>query len=387
MRNVKDVQAEVVKQITTSFKSSSGPLWRAVVFVSHTAPYLSEVSKKYPRQYDLLMTYHHAITDGFTTLRVANLFLGLLNDIIAGKDIDPREQLGEFNDGAETETLIAERQKKFDTDIKWKKSLEMQIEKYTQFRPIFTKYFPVLESQKENTTKHIYHIFDESQTKKLLNFFKYENVTVTSGFVSLANLQLVEMFKKRGCEEQMYEIPSYITVNLRRYWEKQPETALGCHFGPLCLFTETPHDSIKNFLDYARDINTNLQDYIVHKRTLDDCQFLNILQGTNYESMDDFFENPPDHPQFFHSTTNMGDVSSVLKGEGKHAQITWLSRHNSLHRYNSTLINELQTFRGRLLVGVGYNARTITKAVAEEYLNGICRLMIDIIKNSVQDAE
>lgn len=377
-----DAMEEVERQSTTPFTSVSGPLWRAVMIPSPKSelPFLEELSEEFPHQYDLLLVFHHAIADGFTSVRLCNLLLSLINDVIEGTNIDETVQVGRFGDGAETQRLITEHKTKLDQNPKIKQMVMRDVQKLSDFRPLISEAFPVPDDEKRNTTLHVARQLTREQTSKLLSFFKEEAITLNSGFMAMANLALVDMFKKRGFQQKMFEICSFNAINFRRYWKPEFKEDFGCHFGPLCLVTETPADSFKMFLEYAHDIQTNMNDHKENGRTFDECLFLDVKRGTGYRDMDEFFTNPPEHPQFFYSNTNMGDLNGVFTGEGKHVQVGWLSRHNSFHRYNSTFINALQTFRGRLMIGIDYNARNITTAVATEYVDSVLKMILDIVR-------
>ena len=375
---------EVEKEIRTPFESTKGPLWRVTYIpIPNGAAHQSddkEQSKKFPNQFYLLMTFHQSISDDFTTFRVCHIFLSILNDIIDKRAVSDKEQLAEFCDDRETVELIKQRKQQLEKNPRIEESIASDIRKLTVQRPLMNEVFPISEEECHSTTRHISRTLNSKDTTKLLEFFKEEQLTVNSGFLALANLSLVAMFQKRGRNDKSFLIPSYNAINYRRYWKGNQLRNFGCHFGSICLLTDTPANSAHNFLEYAHDIQTNFSDYLENNRVFDESIYLNFLEGTESKNFDEFFTNPPKHHQIFYSTSNMGNLKKILPGDGKQVQISHVDRCNSFHKTNSCLINSLHTFRGRFIFSVDYNANYITEKVATEYIDTIKHLILDIVK-------
>ncbi|KAB7500852.1 hypothetical protein Anas_14451 [Armadillidium nasatum] len=87
----------------TNFDSATGPLWRATFIPSHES--LKE-NNFYTS--NIMLTFNHAIVDGFTSLTICSSFLKVLNDVIGGK-VEETYNFGEFNDGLETEELATQK--------------------------------------------------------------------------------------------------------------------------------------------------------------------------------------------------------------------------------------------------------------------------------------
>ncbi|XP_018022943.1 uncharacterized protein LOC108678955 [Hyalella azteca] len=415
---------EIERQVTTSFVSSKGPVWRAVwlPFVEYVEDteaeaekntslpvektdkktransknsecqekvavdgvsrhWLPEVAEQFSHTSTLLLTFHHSITDGFTSLKTCEQLISLLNvTACAGKVPNCSQQIGEFSDGAETIRLVQERNAFLEKQPKLREMIERDIARISQFRSIFTDTFPISPEEQRNRTSSIVRRLSKDQTQKLMKFFREENIRFNSGFIALVNLTLVEMLKKKGVKQRLFEICSFNAINMRRYWNGDSSRALGCHFGPISLVMDTASSSVHQFLEYAHDVQTNMLDYIAQHRALDECLFLDVKRGTNHSNMDEFFASPPLHPQFWYSLTNMGEVSSLLQGLGDKVQLGWISRHNSFHRYNSTFVFAVHTYRKRLYFTMDFNARLLSKNVAEDVIATLTNLMFDIVR-------
>ena len=100
------------------FNNSEGPLWCARLLQQDscggtTSPGLAAA---FPHSRSLVLANHHGIADGTTNNRTVNMFLQILDDVIAGKPIDDTEQLGELASGEETEALLAAMKQELKND-------------------------------------------------------------------------------------------------------------------------------------------------------------------------------------------------------------------------------------------------------------------------------
>ncbi|RXG61915.1 hypothetical protein Avbf_18752 [Armadillidium vulgare] len=91
------------KETNTCIDSATGPLWRATYITSDET-----LKENNTFTSNILFTFHHAISDGYTSINICNNFLKALNDVI-GENVQKFYNFGELNDGHETEELIIQR--------------------------------------------------------------------------------------------------------------------------------------------------------------------------------------------------------------------------------------------------------------------------------------
>lgn len=180
------VQEELMNR---QFNNSEGPLWCARLLQqdscgSSTSPGLADA---FPHSRSLVLANHHGIADGTTNNRMMNIFLQILDDVIAGKAIDDTEQLGELASGEETEALLETMKQKLNKDENLLKQTSVEMEKRHEAEKLIPLAFPQPEDP-NYTTKIVTENLDEETTTRFLRRCKQEGVTVNSGFVILSTV-------------------------------------------------------------------------------------------------------------------------------------------------------------------------------------------------------
>ncbi|RXG51634.1 hypothetical protein Avbf_15193 [Armadillidium vulgare] len=86
------------KETNTCIDSATGPLWRATYINSDET-----LKEKKTFTTNILFTFHHAISDGYTLINICNNFFKAFNDVIGEKF--KNFTFWRINDGHETEEL------------------------------------------------------------------------------------------------------------------------------------------------------------------------------------------------------------------------------------------------------------------------------------------
>lgn len=365
------------KETCNSFDSGNGPLWRVKFFPDQSS---IENKEENGHMSDVIFTFHHIITDGFTSSHICNNFIEVLNDIISGSVKSDYEHFGKFTDSTETDEIIRERIQFFQDNPREFQEISKQMADFKNHTVVHNQLFPVPEDV-FLTTKHLMRDLDEGKTSLLLNKFKKHGFTFHSGFTAVANWAYMEILTENGFKEDSLEMGSYHAINLRRYWKPCSYIQLGCHMGSIRIAVKVDRNIGKKFWDHVREIQNKLQTHLKNCKTVDEILAypLTSKSGESY-NFAELFRNPPPL-NIYYSTTNMGDLSSILKNEGKHVNIDWLTRSSSCHHLNMSFVHLFHTFKGRIMYGMDYSTKYATDSLANLYIEKIFE-KIDLICNS-----
>ncbi|KAB7494971.1 hypothetical protein Anas_13646 [Armadillidium nasatum] len=262
---------------------------------------------------NLILTFNHAIVDGFTCFNVCNSFLMVLNDVIGGK-VQKTYDFGKLNDGLETEELKEQRME------------------YLNKNPEY------LTEIKEFQTK-----FDR--------------------FSSVLNWAIMELFIENGMTDEEIDVPSEHAINMRRYWKKSSTPQLGAHAAAVKIVSKTDKNFETNFWEYAKDFGSTLKNHIDSMQGID-CN-IQLTTSDFGESQVDFsklLKNFP-LPNVYYCSTNMGDLKSVLQGKGEYVSIKWITRGASVHCTNY-MVTFIHTYEG-------YSAHLLSDQVANLFVDKV----------------
>ncbi|KAB7505798.1 hypothetical protein Anas_05266 [Armadillidium nasatum] len=360
------------KEMHTSIDSSAGPLWRANYIINDKT---NEKNDTFTR--DILFTFNHAISDGFTAFHICNRFLKVLNDVIDGK-LQESYCFGQLCEGQETDELMLQRMEYLHKNPEYHNELQNLLADMEKQKIRFSEFFPV-PSGTPKMTKHIYREIDEETNKKMLKVFKSKKLSLHSGFSAVANWALMELFTENGLTDEQIDLTTFHMINLRRYWKKTSEIQLGPHVTPIRIVSPTDRNVGANLWQYAREFNVMLKNEIESKRGLD-FTVVRLMPKPEGPNVNDFSMMINSPSVSYYSTTNMGDLSSMLQGRGDHVSIKWLARCTSAHTINTLMTHIFQTYEGKFLYGLGYSTHIVRDDAANLYVDKIIN-KLKIISN------
>ncbi|KAL7648290.1 UNVERIFIED_CONTAM: hypothetical protein RMT77_000196 [Armadillidium vulgare] len=365
------------KETCKSFNSENGPLWRVKFFPENSN---IEMKEENEHMSDAIFSFHHIITDGFTSSQICNNFVEVLNDVICGLVKSEYKNFGKFSDSTETDELIKQRIQFFQDNPKEFQKITNEMIDFKNRTVVLNQLFPVPDDV-SITTKHLMRDLEEGQTILLLSKFRKHGVTFHSGFTAVANWAYMEILTENGFKQDFLDMGAYHAVNVRRYWKPCSSIQLGCHIGPMRLVVKTHRNIGKQFWEHAHEIQNKLQTHLKERKTLDEiiAYPLTSKSGESY-NFAELFSNPPPL-NIYYSTSNMGDLSSILKNEGKHVNIDWLTRSTSCHSLNMSFIHLFHTLNGRFMYGMDYSTKYITDSLADLYVEKIFN-KLELICNS-----
>ncbi|RXG55425.1 hypothetical protein Avbf_09953, partial [Armadillidium vulgare] len=345
------------KETHTNFNSATGPLWRAIYFPDNETVKESNVYTS-----NIMLTFDHAIVDGFTCFSICNSFLMVLNDVIGGK-VENSYDFGKFNDGHEIEVITQQRMEYLNKNPEYFAEIKTFLTNFDKQKIRFDEFFPLPEDV-EKKTKYIHGEIDKETTKKLLKVFKSKGISFNSGFSAAINWALMELFVEKGLTDKEIDLQSEHAINVRRYWKKSSTLQLGSHSTSLKLSSKTDKNVGANFWEYARNFGSEL------KNALDNMQGIDVklqMKTSNFgktkvdysKLMEDY---PP--PKSYYCTTNMGDLKSIVQGKREYVRIKWLTRGVASHGMNASIVSFIHTYEGRFLYCIGYSTHIVRDDLA-----------------------
>lgn len=338
-----------------------------------------------------MLTFNHAIIDGFTCFTICSSFLKVLNDVIGGK-VEESYNFGEFNDGHETEELAKQKIESLNRDQECSEtspshdrdsecsetsptspSPECSETSPTELNTEGIKlndYFPV-SGNEEKKTKFIHGEIDEETTKRLRVVFKFQEITFNSGFSAAMNWGLMELLVEKGLAEEVIDLRSEHALNMRRYWKKHSTPQLGVHSGALEIVSKTDKNVGTKFWDYAKTFDRDMKIALENREGIESNPKIYIYDflGPNVDFTKLLENYPP--PKSYYGTTNMGDLTSIIQGRRDHVGIKWIKRGASVHGINACLVAFLHTYENRCLYCIAYSTHIVKDELANLFVERV----------------
>ncbi|KAB7504722.1 hypothetical protein Anas_14325 [Armadillidium nasatum] len=371
------------KETHTCIDSATGPLWRATYITSDET-----LKENNTFSSNILFTFHHAIVDGYTAINICNNFVKVLNDVIGG-NVQKLYDFGQLNDGHETEELIMQRTEYLKMNPEYCTKIRGIESKFENVNLLLTEYFPVSKDA-EKKTKYIHGELNEEITSNLIKVFKSKGISFHAGICSVFNWVLMDILIEKGLTNDEIELPTKHALNLRRYWKKSSSGQLGSHALFIRLLSKTDKNVGDNFWEYAKEFNKELKSVIENMQEIDLIAVKNLKYTSVERQYDDSLKllekvppppiTPPSlipHPhKTFYGTSNIGDISSILKGQRDNVSIKFLSCGTSIRNTTSNMIIFFQTLQGRLGYCMAYSAYLVT----DDYANSFEEKLIKKLK-------
>ncbi|RXG53281.1 hypothetical protein Avbf_15070 [Armadillidium vulgare] len=318
------------KEANTCIDSATGPLWRATYITSDET--LKE-NNTFTR--NILFTLHHAMIDDYTAIIICDSFLKALNDVI-GETVQKIYNFGQFNDGHETKELLVQRTEYLKNNLEYCEEIRTMKTKFDNAKVLLTEYFPVPKDA-EKKTKFIHGELNKEITTNLIEIFKSKGISFHAGFCSVFNWVLMDILTENGLTDKEIELPTRHALNLRRYWKKSSSVQLGFHAKMINILSKTDKIVEENFWVYAKEFNKDLKSAIENKQAIDWTALKHLKYTSDEPRYDDSLKllekvPPPSfsNPKSYYGTSNIGNTSSILKGERDHVSIKFIARGASI---------------------------------------------------------
>ncbi|KAL7633208.1 UNVERIFIED_CONTAM: hypothetical protein RMT77_016578 [Armadillidium vulgare] len=348
------------KEANTCIDSATGPLWRATYITSDET-----LKENNTFTGNILFTFHHSITDGYTVINICNSFLKALNDVI-GENVQKVYDFGQFNDGQETKELLIQRTEYLKNNHEYCEEIRTMKSKFYNAKVLLTEYFPVPKDA-EKKTKFIHGELNKEITSFLIKVFKSKGISFHAGFCSVFNWVLMDILTEKGLNEKEIELPTRHALNLRRYWKKSSSAQLGFHVMDIHLLSKSDKNVGENFWEYAKEFNKELISAIENKQAIDWTAEKHLKYTSDEPRYDDSLKllekvSSPffSHPKKYFGTSNLGNISSILKGERDHVSIKFITSGVSISSMSSNMLLIFQTFQGKLSYCMAYSAALVS---------------------------
>ncbi|XP_066961938.1 uncharacterized protein [Macrobrachium rosenbergii] len=372
---------EEVRGILCTFRSNTetGPLFCARLLkdspdkISDIDP--EDLDPDMKHSYFMFFGFHHGVVDGTTNMYIMGFFISMLNDIISNKPINDDVPLGEYLPEDETLKLILRKKEMIEADPCLRDRLIQENELYKNQKANITQISGKISTGKRTVT--LARILSQNVTLKFIQKCRQEKVTVNSAFSALVAVALTDTLVEYGLVKDSYCVQNFHIVNLRRYWENKPPISLGCHIGPLKLYTETPRNLGDKFWDYVRSLHQQIKDSIESGKVLTDKAFHSLTMDALPLSGDPLSDK--DYNGDF-LTSNLGNVTPLVTEGGEHVKISHVIRSTTIHFIDKPVLINLHTFRGKFTMMFDYNSGAIRKDIAEKYCSQILKRLFNILE-------
>ncbi|KAK4303300.1 hypothetical protein Pmani_024684 [Petrolisthes manimaculis] len=322
----------------------------------------------------LLLGFHTGLVDGVTALKIINLLIRILDDVMTETPIN-NHQLGEVWAQGEAFDLIAERRNAMIADSALKERCLAERERRRHRMSCMNAVFRPVEAASEEP-RHLTCRLNPSTTNRFLEKCKAEGVRFHSAFCALANSALIEVAMVREGRKSSYTIHSSHATDMRRYWEGDSFRALGCLSAPTHLSTVTSHRPCHRFWEGARDIQRDLQQELDKGTILQDAALQQLHPMTEEEYNQIFL--CPGRRRVDYITQNLGNATPLLTAHGM-VRPEYLEISTSVHKTNFSCCHTVYTFQGLLTITLDYNPNYLSDEMAKEYTDNIFIKLHDVL--------
>ncbi|KAF2365277.1 Alcohol acetyltransferase/N-acetyltransferase [Trinorchestia longiramus] len=361
----------LTEETRKQYDLKTGPLWRVTVMPTLESS-LFDSDDSFLCVYRVLFGLQHTITDGHSSMRMCGYFLSLLDSVIEGITIDDNKQFASYIGPEYHEKLLTEAYGILQTNPDFARKLRDDYNAQAAVGSLLTKVFPpTTEHHPETLT--LFTELDEGVTSKIITKSKSERVSVHSGFCSVIQCALIEMFQEAGLSTDTYEMISYHDVNERRYWGCEADNFFGPHVDMLRILFPVGKNIHSNFWDSARMFQSAFRERVDNKQII-----YNVILDSEtlppVKKSSELYKYKMPCPRVY-STSNMGDVTKLfLKPDGSehsHVKAIQIRRSTTLHSYKTNNAFVFQTFRGKLTFSFDYNTRYISSELARRIVDKV----------------
>ncbi|XP_047486753.1 uncharacterized protein LOC125037601 [Penaeus chinensis] len=377
-----DVMQEVRRLTNTPMGYGQAPLWLTILMpgngvdarAARRPPHLKEVREKFPHQSYLAITVHHSFVGGPTMPLITQRLVELLNDVIAGRPIDDSRQIGELVPSTEIDAVKRRIREEFERDPARLEAMKEEL-LACDSEPILLKAFPRPEAVP--SSGHVFRDVRPTILQKFTAKCKSEGVTFNSGLQAAINTALVEIVTEAGLQQDAFSLSINLATDVRRYMSRNPLEVLGLHVRPTVHRVVTPARVRDHFWHYCRSLHGSLTGLIRSGLALQQ----EVVREMTQPPVDPhrYFATPPPVLRDY-GLANVGDMTTLIRGEGEHLQITDILMASSAHRFLFMMLHQIYTFRGHCPYSVSYDTSYMTHDTATLIADKVLATIADICK-------
>jgi len=376
--SLSDVESTVETLRATAVDSTSGPLWKVRMASSTDG-----------LQHKLVFVFHHSITDGTSTCRIVGHFMNLLNDVLAGRQIDDAEQLTAHTDAAAaTRHLVEKFMKDWEENPVNKDKLYREMDEILSQKPLVLSAGLQTDKDVALTTITCQHDFTTEESKDFIKNCKSHKVTVHMAFSIAAQIAIAQLLQKKGISQECYDMVTNHAVNIRRYYQNCTDYSKhsGLAVGMLPIKTSIPSDAKSSFWETAKAFGVNFSEKLNSTFSFESLAY----QVEKFTENPDMLNDPP------HSSLdlgNMGDITKLVTGdfakeepekeESKRAIVTHVVRSTSIHFNPCFALLNIHSFKGKLLYSMDYNTKYSSPVSAKLYND----CFVDVMKHAANNTQ
>ncbi|XP_037783782.1 uncharacterized protein LOC119580009 [Penaeus monodon] len=328
---------------------------------------------RFPHQYDVIFTGHHAIADGQGAMMFVVSLLEFINDIMNGNTIEEEEEEGEAFQKDEIWELEASVKQKLEKDPQRHEFVKQSLPSPST-TPLLLQAFPrptgVIPS-----TRHVARAVDSHVTRNLQKKCKIHGVTLNSVIVASLNVAMMRLLKEAGLSQQSYTIRSCHAVNLGRYLKRTPPSAVGGYGLLLSYAADVDTNAQANFWQYCKKINQELKESLRSGLPLEQ-KMLKQMMHPNASPEKEFQDGIPVVHDF--GVTNVGSFPTVEPGPDDNILITDVASYNILHQFVHMNLFQVLTFRGRCIFTMSYATDYIADETATSFADELMLVLQEV---------
>ncbi|XP_063605681.1 uncharacterized protein LOC134780753 isoform X2 [Penaeus indicus] len=366
-----DIREMMTEMMTAPFGSDRPPLWKArLIPVPEDARCCHpEVKADFPHQYDFVFLPHHAISDGNTMATTLRNLTALLDDVIAGRNIEDDRPLGILADYKEVSELDAEIVKELEKDPERLDVLKEET-LACDIAPIILKAFPPPGGKP--ATGCVFRNVEQDVLARFRSACKANGVSFNSGFEALINTALVEMVRDAGVEDEAHSVSINLATDLRRYMKPRRLPILGLFARPTAHRIETPVDVRSHFWDYTKELHRKVTGLLSSSEAFNQDVVRRLTQPP--VSAEDYYAGPP-LPLRDYGLTNLGDLTSRIPGTGEHLQLMDITMFAAIHLSVYMMLHQIYTFRRHSPYTLSYDTSYMTEHTASTLADAVLMLL------------
>lgn len=345
-------------------RESKGPLWCARLFKNESSVMSSreDLNANFPHLRTLAIGNNHVIADGTSNAKFMDHFFRILDDIIAGRDIDDTKDVVEYGGFSEWQEVYDSYYTNLD---KSQENLNAILKKYADDKPEVPLSCRVMTAPEgiPYMSRYVHTYFDLDTTSRFTKKCKDNGITVNSAIIALMNVSLVDLCRESGLEQEEYVIKYENTVNMRRYLPKRMSNILGPHISLFVTSSSLTLRSKDSFWEYAKGVHKDFYECLETGEPIKYLYFMDHLCSNKYT--EEFAK--PNPPSYDYVTATMGNIDSHFKYEGDNVRLGHLVRYctNSFEPF----MIMYHTLRGRFALTIVYSVNLVTKEDAQTILN------------------
>ncbi|XP_042890313.1 uncharacterized protein LOC122265204 [Penaeus japonicus] len=359
-----DIMQEMWRFTNMPLGFDQAPLWRAVFMPGNGSDgdassargpsNLQEIRARFPHQSRLVLPVHHSFMGGPTMPLIVQRLVELLNDVLAGRPIDGSRQLGVLVPSTEIDAAKRRIRRS------WRGT---------------RRAFP--EARGAPSSGHVLRDVSPALLQKFTAKCKSEGVTFNSGLQAVINTALVEVVTEAGLQQDTFSLSINLATDLRRYMNRNPLEVLGLHVRPTVHRVATPARVRDCFWQYCRAMHGPLSGLIRSGLALQQ----EVVREMTQRPVDPhrYFATPPPVLRDY-GLTNVGDLTSLIRGEGDHLQLTDILMASAAHRFLYPMLHQIYTFRGYCPYSISYDTSYMSQDTANIIADKVLATMVDVSK-------